>query len=137
MLMVTPLLFSRYNPSRRVLTRLLYLIKVFSDIPHLIGKKSYISPNVIGNHTQRRAAGARKNPEGFAWQGATGHNLHDAKGCDPSLLFGPDGGCVHQGMDLSMNGDGAAGQFAGGEPGIFRISRRSMRISCLPELGSV
>lgn len=45
-----------------------------------------------------------------------------SKGCDPSSLFGPDGGCVYQGMDLFLDGEGvvagAVGQFAGVEPGM-------------------
>lgn len=53
-----------------------------------------------------------------------------SKGCDPSSLFGPDGGCVYQGMDLYMDGDGvvagAAGQFAGVEPGMVAFSDGDM-----------
>ena len=49
-----------------------------------------------------------------------------SKGCDPSSLFGPDGGCVYQGTDLLMDGDGliagVPGQFAGVEPGMVAFS---------------
>ena len=46
-----------------------------------------------------------------------------SKGCDPSALFGPDGGCVYQAMSLEIDTNcmiaGSVGQFAGVEAGMF------------------